>query len=142
VETENQIWIYDLARDTLTRFTFDGASNQSPAWTPDGKRIAFDSTKEGPTSIWWQLADGSGGLEHLGTSQYSQIPRSWSPDGQLLAYHENNPTTKKDIWVLRMGDPSTGSGQVRKAEPFLRTPFSEGGAGVFSRRALAGLYFR
>jgi hypothetical protein len=131
VETENQIWIYDLARDTLTRFTFDGASNQSPAWTPDGKRIAFDSTKEGPTSIWWQLADGSGGLEHLGTSQYSQIPRSWSPDGQLLAYHENNPTTKKDIWVLRMGDPSTGSGQVRKAEPFLRTPFSEGGP-VFS----------
>ena len=131
VETENQIWIYDLAQDTLTPFTFEEGSNQSPVWTPDGKRIAFDSNKEGPTSIWWQLADGNGGLERLATSQYPQVPRSWSPDGQILAYHENNPTTRKDIWMLRMGDPSTGTGQVHKAEPFLRTPFNEGGP-VFS----------
>jgi serine/threonine-protein kinase len=119
VETESQIWIYDLARDTLTRFTFEGSNNQSPVWTPDGKRISFYSNKDGPANIWWQLADGSGGLERLGTSQYPQIPRSWSPDGQFLAYHENNPTTKKDIWVLRQSD--------HKAEPFLRTPFNEGG---------------
>jgi serine/threonine protein kinase/Tol biopolymer transport system component len=123
LETEDQIWLYDLARDTLTRFTFEGTSNQSPVWTPDGKRIAFYSNKEGPANIWWQLADGSGGLERLTTTQYPQIPRSWSPDGQLLAFHENNPTTKKDIWVLRLSD--------HKAEPFLRTPFNEGGP-VFS----------
>ncbi len=42
---------------------------------------------------------------------------SWSPDGQLLAFVEVNPTTGRDIWVLRMGD--------RKAQPFLRTPFDE-----------------
>ena len=123
VETENQIWIYDLSRDTLTRFTFEGSPNQSPVWTPDGKHIAFYSSKAGPSNIWWQLADGSGGLEQLGTGLYPQIPRSWSPDGQLLAFHENNPITKKDIWVLRLSD--------HKAEPFLRTPFSEGGP-VFS----------
>jgi Tol biopolymer transport system component/predicted Ser/Thr protein kinase len=123
LETEDQIWLYDLARDTLTRFTFEGTNNQSPVWTPDGKRIAFYSNKEGPANIWWQLADGSGGLERLTTTQYPQIPRSWSPDGQLLAFHENNPTTKKDIWVLRLSD--------HKTEPFLRTPFNEGGP-VFS----------
>jgi serine/threonine-protein kinase len=123
VETENQIWIYDLSRDTLTRFTFEGSPNQSPVWTPDGKHIAFYSSKGGPSNVWWQLADGSGGLEQLGTGLYPQIPRSWSPDGQLLAFHENNPITKKDIWVLRLSD--------HKAEPFLRTPFSEGGP-VFS----------
>ncbi len=123
VETEDQIWLYDLTRDTLTRFTFEGTANQSPVWTPDGKRIAFYSNKEGPANIWWQLADGSGGLERLTTTQYPQVPRSWSPDGQLLTFHENNPTTKKDIWVLRLSD--------RKAEPFLRTPFNEGGP-VFS----------
>jgi eukaryotic-like serine/threonine-protein kinase len=42
---------------------------------------------------------------------------SWSPDGQLLAFMENNPTTGYDIWVLRLSD--------RKAQPFLRTPFNE-----------------
>ena len=119
VELENQIWLYDLSRDALTRFTFEGKFNQVPAWTPDGKRIAFYSDKEGPRNIFWQLADGSGGLERLSTSQYTQAPWSWSPDGQLLAFHENNPTTKKDVWVLRLTD--------RKTEPFLRTSFNEGG---------------
>jgi Tol biopolymer transport system component len=102
----------------LTLFTFAGAINQNPAWTPDGKRIAFYSNKEGPTNLFWQLADGSGGLEGLTTGPYGKIPKSWSPDGQLLAFHENNPVTQKDIWILRLSD--------RKAEPFLRTPFLEG----------------
>jgi Tol biopolymer transport system component/predicted Ser/Thr protein kinase len=124
-EPESQIWLYDLSRETLTRLTFEGNTNGYPAWTPDGKRIAFASTKEGPQNLFWQLADGSGGLERLTTSEYSHTPNSFSPDGQLLAFHEVNPTTERDIWVLRMGDPSAGSGQVRKAQPFLRTPFTE-----------------
>ena len=38
----------------LTRFTFEGNANQNPAWTPDGKRIALRSNKEGPRNIFWQ----------------------------------------------------------------------------------------
>jgi serine/threonine protein kinase len=141
-EQGGQIWVYDLARGTLTRLTFEGNINQTPAWTPDGKRVAFQSNKEGPINLFWLLADGSGGLERLATSEYLQAPNSWSPDGQLLAFTEFNPTTGWDIWVLRMGDtsqgsvqvpsagsgqaPSASSGQVRKAQPFLRTPFTEG----------------
>jgi eukaryotic-like serine/threonine-protein kinase len=132
-EQESQIWLYDLSRETLTRLTFEGNTNTNPSWTPDGKRIAFESNKEGPLNIFWQLADGSGGLERLTTSEYNNVPMSWSQGGQVLAFFENNPTTGLDIWVLRMGDPSTssgpsppaGSGQVRKAQPFLRTPFNE-----------------
>jgi serine/threonine-protein kinase len=114
---ESQTWLYDLSRETLTRFTFEGNYNLNPIWTLDGKRIAFESNKEGPANLFWQLADGSGGLERLNTSEYIQNPNSWSPDGQLLAFIEVNPTTGYDIWVLRMGD--------RKAQPFLRTPFNE-----------------
>jgi Tol biopolymer transport system component len=141
-EQETQLWLYDLSRETLTRLTFEGNSNQFPVWTPDGKRITFESNKDGPQNIFWRLVDGSGGLERLTTSDYTQVPMSWSPNGQLLAFIEINPTTGRDIWVLRMGDPSassgqvpsTGSGQVpsassgqgRKAEPFLRTRFDEG----------------
>jgi serine/threonine protein kinase/Tol biopolymer transport system component len=126
VEQETQVWLYDLSRDTLTRLTFEGNVNLNPAWTPDGKRIAFNSNKEGAVaSLFWQLADSSGGLERLTSSEYVQVPMSWSPDGQLLAFIELNPTTALDIWMLRMGDPSAGSGQVRKAQPFLRTSFNE-----------------
>jgi len=115
---EDQIWLYDLARGTLTRFTLEGASNDIPVWTPDGERIAFYSTKEGPNNLFWQMADGSGGLERLTTHEYGEQPRSWSPDGQLLAFTRIDATTRRDIWVLRMSD--------RKAEPFLRTQFTEG----------------
>jgi serine/threonine-protein kinase len=124
-ESDSYIWLYDFARDTLTRLTFQGNYDLMGAWTPDGKRIAFDSTREGPQNLFWQMADGSGGIERLNTSEYPQVPMSWSPDGQVLAFTEINPTTGYDIWVLRMGDPSQGSGQVRKAQPFLRTPFNE-----------------
>jgi eukaryotic-like serine/threonine-protein kinase len=119
-ESESQIWLYDLYRETLTRFTFEGNTNNRPVWTPDGKRIAFQSNREGPQNLFWQLADGSGGVERLNTGEFSQTPHSWSPDGQLLAFIEITPTTGLDIWVLRRSD--------RKAQPFLRTQFNEGAA--------------
>jgi Tol biopolymer transport system component len=118
LEQESQVWLYDLSRETLTRLTFEGSVNQYSIWTQDGKRIAFVSNKEGQLNLFWQLANGSGGLERLTTSEYLHNPMSWSPDGQLLAFTEVNPTTGRDIWVLRLGD--------RKAQPFLRTPFDEG----------------
>jgi Tol biopolymer transport system component len=114
---ESQVWQYDLSRETLTRFTFGGTVNGYPSWTPDGKRIAFISNKEGPLNIFWQLADGSGGLERLTTSDDVQTPNSWSPDGKLLAFNEITPTTGIDVWVLQLSD--------RKAQPILQTPFNE-----------------
>jgi serine/threonine-protein kinase len=124
-EQETQVWTYDLEREALTPLTFEGSQNLIPQWTPDGKRIAFNSNRAGPSNIFWQLADGSGGIERLTTSEILHAPSSFSPDGQLLAYMEANPTTSYDIWVLRLNDASTGSGQSRKAQPFLRTPFTE-----------------
>ena len=116
-EQDTQVWLYDIPRETLTPFTFEGNANNSPVWTPDGKRIAFSSNKEGGTNLFWQLADGGGGLERLTTSEYLHSPNSWSPDGQVLAFFEVNPATQRDIWVLRMSD--------RRAQPFLRTQFDE-----------------
>jgi Tol biopolymer transport system component len=125
-EQERQVWLYDLARDTLTRLTFEGNENFIPAWTPDGKRVAFRSNRAGGSpNLYWQLADGSGGSERLTTGDYGNSPSSFSPDGQLLAFHEAHPTTGRDIWVLRLSDPGT-PGQVHKAQPFLRTQYDEG----------------
>jgi eukaryotic-like serine/threonine-protein kinase len=114
---EVQLWLYDLSRETLTRFAFDGKFNTNPVWSPDGKRIAFNSNKEGPVNLFSQLADGSGGLERLTTSEHLHFPMSWSSNGQVLAFVEVTPTTGYDIWMLGFSD--------HKAQPFLRTPFNE-----------------
>jgi Tol biopolymer transport system component len=118
-EVGENIWLYDLARETLTRLTFEGAANFTPTWTPDGRRIAFSSAKAAHTwNVFWQTADGSGGAEQL--TEFGDYPHnvgSWSPDGQVLAFEEISPVTGRDIWVLRLSD--------RKAQPFLHTSFNE-----------------
>jgi len=111
-----QVWLYDL-QETLTRLTFEGLANNVPAWTPDGKRIIFLGNRDGASRLFWQMADGSGGLEQLTTNEFLYAPMSFTPDGQLLAFIESNPVTGYDIWVMRMSD--------RKTQPFVRTPFNE-----------------
>ena len=104
VEQGNQIWLYDFLRDTFTKFTFGGTQSQTPAWTPDGKRIAFVSDKDGPLNIFWQAADGSGEAERLTTSDETTVPRSFSPDGKLLAFMQLSPTAGYDVQVMRLSD--------------------------------------
>ena len=120
----SDIWIYDIPRGTLTRLTFEGY-NFGPLWTPDGKRVTFGSTRAGGArNLFWKPADGSGPAEQLTESGRFQVPSSWSPDGQVLAFFERNPTVGWGIWVLSL------QGE-RSPRPFLQTQFAERGA-VFS----------
>jgi hypothetical protein len=136
-ESESHNWLYDLRRDTLTRLTFEGSTHLMGAWTPDSKRIAFQSNRAGPQNLFWQPADGSGAAERLTTTEYLSTPNSWTPDGQSLAFIEVRPETGSDINVLTLSGPSAssgqapsaGSGQGHKVQPFLRTRFTEGAPG-------------
>jgi len=101
-EESTDIWVYDISRETLTRLTFEGI-NQQPLWTPDGKRVTWRSIRDGvPGNLFWKLADGTGAVERLTTSEFRQQPGSWSPDGQFLAFHQRPSTgsspTARDIW--------------------------------------------
>jgi eukaryotic-like serine/threonine-protein kinase len=116
-EQEMQLWVYSFSRNTTTRLTFEGKVNGTPVWSPDGKRIAFDSNRGGPDNLYSQASDGSVGAERLTKTDYTHAPSSFSPDGRLLAYVEVTPQTGRDIWVLRLADG--------KALPFLRTPYEE-----------------
>ena len=111
------IWLFDIPRAVLARLSF-AATNSASVWTPDGKKIGFYSNRKGQWNLYWIASDGSGVEEQLTASEFPQIPWSWSPDGQLLAYSESHPITGTDIWVLSLKEN-------RKARPFLRTSFNE-----------------
>jgi len=118
-----QVWLYEIARDTLSQLTFEGTTNEDSTWTPDGKRLAFSSNKDGPLRVFWQLADGSSGPERL-TNSHNNVAAnfSWSPDGQLLSLAEVSPPGIPKIFVLRMTDrsdqPFLGSQAVEDAPQF------------------------
>ena len=116
---KEDIWIYDLARDALTRLTFEGF-NSFPVWTPDGKRVAYRSQRAGGYNMYWTPADGSGAEERLTTAAggWNLTPSSFSPDGRALVYNQTDPKTSYDLWML----PMQGE---RKPQPFLQTPFNE-----------------
>jgi len=116
-EKDAQVYIYDIAHETLNRFTFQGSNNLVALWTPDGKRIAYISNSTGPRNIFWQFADGTGGLDRLNTSPQLSIPGSWSPDGKVLAYSIIDPHMGYDIWTLTPSD--------HKTQIFLQTKFNE-----------------
>ena len=120
VMSDDDIWLFDIARQTLTRLTFSGGSNQ-PVWTPDGENVAYRSIPEDDNFLFLVRADGSGTEEQLTTGALRQNPTSWSPDGQLLAFFKSpgvGGDGDRDIWMMPMdGD--------REPRPFLETPFNE-----------------
>ena len=86
-DTQNDVWVYDWARDTLSRLTFDAAADQKPVWTPDGRRIVFASYRDkSQLNLCWQRADGTGDVQRLTESKNLQFPASWHPSGKFLAF--------------------------------------------------------
>jgi Tol biopolymer transport system component len=117
IEAANdQIWVYDLERSTLSPQTLRWNNNYA-IWTPDGSRLTFGSTQGWPLwNLFWQPADGSGPAERLTTSANVQGPQAWSPDGKTLVFSEQGPTY--DVWILPLDAD-------RKPRPFLHGPFNE-----------------
>ncbi len=126
------IWVYDLERSLKTRFTFDAADEQSSIWSPDGSRLVFNSRRKGRLDLYQKASSGAGNEEMLLEDNLNKTPLSWSPDGRFILYVSAGGPTANDLFVLPLsGDPSAGSGQVRKPIPFLQTQFIEA-AGQFS----------
>jgi TolB protein len=57
----------------------------NPAWSPDGRRIAFVSNRDGSDDIFVVNADGSG-LRNLTRSRGNDHDPVWSPDGRVIAF--------------------------------------------------------
>jgi len=114
----SDVWIYDLEREILTRFTFDPAVDHYPVWTPDGQRIVFDSGRVGAGhNLFWKAADGTGQAERLTTGSNNQTANSFSPDGKRLVFAEL--VAPRDLQVLSMEGERT-------SQPLFQSQFTEG----------------
>ncbi|MEQ1760496.1 MAG: protein kinase [Vicinamibacterales bacterium] len=117
-DQEQDVWIWDLARATLQRLSFDPGQNRGPVWSRDGQRVAFSRPVNAAEEIYWQAADGSGVAEALTEKSTTlMIPSDFSPDGKTLLYDPSN--TPRDIWMIPVTGPRTAG------VPLLNGPSNE-----------------
>jgi eukaryotic-like serine/threonine-protein kinase len=111
------IWIYELARSTATRLTFEGAQAQGPVWTHDGKAIAYTTNRHGG-DIYAKASSGLGGEVVVAESNDFKIPNDWTPDGRLLVYMNFTGGKGPRLWVHQ-------TAPEKKDYPLLSTNFAE-----------------
>jgi serine/threonine-protein kinase len=112
------IFVYDLARGTLTRATYEGNS-ASVAWTPDGQSLVYGSDRDSG-GMFQSRADGSGAAIRLLATRYLQfsVANQASKTGLLYA---KGGLGQRDLWMHSM-DAEAGE------RPVIETPFDEWGA--------------
>jgi Tol biopolymer transport system component len=118
---DRDIWIIDLERAVPSKVTFAGGIDWTVSWSPDGRRIAFASTRPNAgTQIYEKSSTGAGEETPLAPGELNAIPVHWSPDGRYIVFSRPKPGSGGiyDTWLLpRVGDP--------KPAPYLETPFDK-----------------
>jgi DNA-binding winged helix-turn-helix (wHTH) protein/Tol biopolymer transport system component len=116
VTFSTNVWLFPVAGNP-SRFTF--SPSQLPVWSPDGKRIAYETLD---TAIYEKPASGTGDqtmlLEPSQISPAVRVPCDWSRDGRFLIYAEMGKNTGFDLWKL----PTAGD---RKPAVLLNGEFNE-----------------
>jgi serine/threonine-protein kinase len=110
----SDVWIYEIARGSLSRLTFAPSLDAAPVWAPDGRHVVFSGIRNGPMEIRRVPFDGAGPEESLATAGALNLQgRSFHPTGRWLACDQRG-----DILIL----PLEGN---RTMQPFVATPFTE-----------------
>lgn len=108
------LWTLDVARNTLTRASFENIDHDSPTWSPDGRQIVFASDVGGPPHLYIHDV-GTGKIEPLLPAGNIQFPDEWTAD--RIFYQEVRPETRTDIMTLSLKD--------KTPRVWLSTPFGE-----------------
>jgi serine/threonine protein kinase/Tol biopolymer transport system component len=115
IDDNRDIWMWNLRRRSLERFTVDPTGNPLVTWTPDGRSLVFGSDRLGITNMFKQAADGRGEPEHLLKSEWIQMPLTFAPDGRLL-FSADVARRGRDIHALAMDG---------KVEALINSPANE-----------------
>ncbi|OFW13813.1 MAG: hypothetical protein A3H29_12820 [Acidobacteria bacterium RIFCSPLOWO2_02_FULL_67_21] len=118
IDEEGDLWMWDLARRTLTRLTFGPQLDTYPVWSLEGRRIYFSSEWDGARNLYVQAADGTGSPERLTESPNQQNVTAVSPDGKRLIFHQTTPATNSDILQLALDG-------THEVTPLVQTSFIE-----------------
>jgi TolB protein len=101
-QNNNQIWITTISGETARRMEM--AQGRQPWWSPDGRLIAFMSTRSGAAAMYVAPPDGSVVLRLTDPAIVAQHPK-WSPDGERIVFagkpRADGPTK---IGILSPGD--------------------------------------
>jgi serine/threonine-protein kinase len=123
-DQESDLWVWDVARLTLTRLTFTPGTDIFPLWTPDGRRLLYSSEREGARNLFWQAADGTGAVERLTQSPNTQNATGVSPDGAHLFFTEVSPKTGEDVMQVEV------TGGAHRVTALVQSSFAERNAVV------------
>ena len=90
-----------------TNLTSNATSDGSPAWSPDGQRIAFASNRDGNSEIYVMNADGSAPTR-LTNNPADDLDPAWSPDFTRIAFTRSRDGNG-EIYAIN----ADGSGETR-----------------------------
>jgi Tol biopolymer transport system component len=111
----NDLWVVDVATGKTTRISTSGEreSAASPAWSPDGSRVAYVGLRQGAYGLYQKPSNGEGTEELLYKSNAPLVLTDWSQDGRYLTYYSTD-LGGGAIFAL----PLAGSGERKTIEIF------------------------
>jgi len=90
---ETEIWMAVTATGETYRLTNARKSSTNPQWSPDSKRLAFISDRDGKRQIYL-IAPNGGEAVQLTSVETGVSTLSWSPDGRRIAFTAGDPESK------------------------------------------------
>ncbi len=132
------IWVYDITRETLSRLTPDPAVDTAPVWSPDGQAIAYRSDRDGG-GLFLQPLDGRQPTRLTHVSGPIHTPYDFTPDGRHVVFTEFRSYRDQDVGMV---DVTTGEVTwLLTDEPAeLRPRISSDGAWIAYQSDASGQY--
>jgi serine/threonine protein kinase len=102
---DQSIWLVDLPGGVPRRFTFERAFEVNPVWTPDGQRIIFASNRSGVYDLFEKPVNFVHDEQLVFQSLENKFPTDVSPDGRVVLFVNEGPTTGDDLYTVTVEEP-------------------------------------